>query len=94
MDFSFGVRSAAMTALASTTKATTTDTPMLLFDHLTVSNCYEIAALVEVLVRKGLVTEAELLEEITRLKKKPTPAAQQAESSTSSPMPRLRRRCP
>jgi len=56
-------------------------------DHLTVSNCYEIAALVEVLVRKRVVTEAELLEAITRLKKKPTPAAQQAESSTSSPMP-------
>jgi hypothetical protein len=57
------------------------------FDHLTVSNCYEIAALIEVLVRKGLVTETELLEEITRLKKKPTSTAQQAESSTSSPMP-------
>ena len=55
-------------------------------DHLTVSNCYEIAALVEVLVRKGVVTEADLLEAITRLKRKPTPAAQQA-SSTSSPMP-------
>jgi len=34
---------------------------------LSMSNTYEIAALVAVLERKGLVTQAEVLEEIKRL---------------------------
>ena len=38
--------------------------------ELAISNAYEIAALVGVLERKGLVTQAEVLEEITRLKQK------------------------
>ena len=35
-----------------------------------VSNAYELAVLVAVLERKGLVTQAEVLEEITRLRAK------------------------
>jgi tellurite resistance protein len=42
--------------------------------ELAVSNAYEIAALVAVLERKGLITQAEVLDEITRLKAK-TPTA-------------------
>ena len=36
--------------------------------ELAVSNAYEIAALVAVLERKGILTQTEILEEITRLK--------------------------
>ena len=42
--------------------------------ELAVSNSYEIAALVAVLERKGLITQHEVLEEITRLRAK-TPKA-------------------
>ena len=38
--------------------------------ELAVSNAYEIAALVAVLERKGILTQQEVLDEITRLKAK------------------------
>lgn len=38
--------------------------------ELAVSNAYKITALVAVLERKGLITQAEVLEEITRLRAK------------------------
>jgi len=38
--------------------------------ELAVSNSYEIAALVALLERKGLITQAEVLDEITRLRAK------------------------
>ncbi len=37
--------------------------------ELAVSNAYEIAALIAILVRKGILTHAEVLDEITRQKK-------------------------
>jgi hypothetical protein len=37
---------------------------LVTFQELTVSNTYEIAALVAVLERKGVLTQAEVLEEI------------------------------
>ena len=43
---------------------------LVTLQELAVSNAYEIAALVAVLERKGLVTQAEVLEEITQLKQK------------------------
>jgi mannitol/fructose-specific phosphotransferase system IIA component (Ntr-type) len=43
---------------------------LVTLQELAVSNTYEIAALVAVLERKGLVTPAEVLEEIKRLKQK------------------------
>jgi uncharacterized membrane protein YciS (DUF1049 family) len=49
-------------------------TELVTFQELAVSSAYEIAALVAVLERKGLVTQAEVLEEFTRLKAK-TPKA-------------------
>jgi hypothetical protein len=39
------------------------------FQELAVSNAYEIAALVAVLDRKGILTQSEVLEEIARQKK-------------------------
>ena len=47
---------------------------LITFQELAVSNSYEIAALVAVLERKGILTQQEVLEEITRLKTK-TPKA-------------------
>ena len=47
---------------------------LTILQELAVSNTYKIAALVAVLERKGLLTQAEVLEEITRLKMK-TPTA-------------------
>ena len=41
---------------------------LVTLQELAVSNTYEIAALVAVLERKGLITQAEVLAEITRLK--------------------------
>ncbi len=38
-------------------------------EELTLSNSFEIAALIAVLERKGLLTHAEVLEEIARQKK-------------------------
>jgi hypothetical protein len=43
---------------------------LVTLQELAVSNGYEIAALVAVFERKGLVTQAEVLEEIKRLKQK------------------------
>ena len=43
---------------------------LVTLQELAVSNAYEIAALVAVLERKGLITQAEVLEEIERLKQK------------------------
>ena len=43
---------------------------LITFQELAVSNSYEIAALVALLERKGLITQAEVLEEITRLRAK------------------------
>ena len=43
---------------------------LVTLQELAVSNTYEIAALVAVLERKGLLTAAEVLEEIKRLKQK------------------------
>jgi len=43
---------------------------LVTLQELAVSNTYEIAALVAVLERKGLVTAPEVLEEIKRLKQK------------------------
>jgi len=43
---------------------------LITLQELAISNAYEIAALVAVLERKGLVTPAEVLEEIKRLKQK------------------------
>lgn len=43
---------------------------LVTIQELAVSNSYEIAALVAVLERKGLITQAEVLEEITRLRAK------------------------
>jgi hypothetical protein len=43
---------------------------LVTLQELGVSNTYEIAALVAVLERKGLLTAAEVLEEIKRLKQK------------------------
>jgi hypothetical protein len=43
---------------------------LVTLQELAVSNAYEIAALVAVLERKGLVTQTEVLEEIKRLKNK------------------------
>jgi hypothetical protein len=39
------------------------------FQELAVSNAYEIAALVTVLDRKGILTQSEILEEVARQKK-------------------------
>ena len=41
---------------------------LVTLQELTVSNVYEIAALVAVLERKGILTQQEVLDEITRLK--------------------------
>ena len=38
-------------------------------EELTISNSYEIAALVTVLERKGLLTREEVIEEIKQMKK-------------------------
>ena len=43
---------------------------LITFQELAVSNAYEIAALVALLERKGLITQAEVLDEITRLRAK------------------------
>ena len=43
---------------------------LITFQELAVSNSYEIAALVALLERKGLITQAEVLDEITRLRAK------------------------
>ena len=43
---------------------------LITLQELAVSNSYEIAALVALLERKGLITQAEILDEITRLKAK------------------------
>jgi hypothetical protein len=40
---------------------------LVTLQELTVSNAYEIAALVAVLERKGILTRQEALDEITRL---------------------------
>jgi len=42
---------------------------LVTLQELAVSNAYEIAALVAVLERKGLLTQQEVLEEIGRMKK-------------------------
>ena len=42
---------------------------LITLQELAVSNTYEIAALMAVLERKGILTEAEVLEEIARQKK-------------------------
>jgi hypothetical protein len=47
---------------------------LVTLQELSVSNAYEIAALVAVLEHKGILTQQEVLDEITRLKAK-TPAA-------------------
>jgi len=47
---------------------------LITLQELAVSNAYEIAALVAVLERKGLLTQQEVLDEIARLKAK-TPTA-------------------
>ena len=47
---------------------------LVTLQELAVSNAYEIAALVAVLERKGILTQQEVLEEIKRLKTK-TPKA-------------------
>ena len=47
---------------------------LVTLQELAVSNAYEIAALVAVLEHKGILTQQEVLDEITRLKAK-TPAA-------------------
>jgi hypothetical protein len=47
---------------------------LVTLQELAVSNAYEIAALVAVLERKDILTQQEVLDEITRLKAK-TPAA-------------------
>ncbi len=39
------------------------------FEELTVSNSFEIAAVIAVLERKGILTHAEVLDEIARQKK-------------------------
>lgn len=41
----------------------------LTLEELAVSNSYEIAALVSVLERKGLLTKEEVIEEINRMRK-------------------------
>ena len=38
-------------------------------EELTISNMYEIEALIEVLVRKGLIAKEEILQEIKRMKR-------------------------
>ena len=43
---------------------------LTILQELAVSNAYKIAAVVAVLERKGLLTQAEVLEEITRLRPK------------------------
>ena len=43
---------------------------LITLQEIAVSNAYEIAALVAMLERKGLITQAEVLEEIKRLKRK------------------------
>ena len=47
---------------------------LIILQDLAVSNAYEIAALVAVLERKGILTQQEVLEEVKRLKTK-TPQA-------------------
>ncbi len=42
---------------------------LVTLQELTVSNAYEIAALIAILVRKGILTHAEVLDEIARQKK-------------------------
>ncbi len=39
---------------------------LVTLQELAVSNAYEISALIAILVRKGLLTHAEVLDEITR----------------------------
>jgi hypothetical protein len=39
---------------------------LVTLQELTVSNAYEISAVIAILVRKGFLTHAEILEEITR----------------------------
>lgn len=41
----------------------------LTFEELAISNSFEIAALVSVLERKGLLTREEVIEEIKRMQK-------------------------
>ena len=43
---------------------------LVTLQDLAISNAYEIAALVAVLERKGVLTQHEILDEITRLKQK------------------------
>ena len=43
---------------------------LVTLQELAVSNAYEIAALVAVLERKGILTQTEVLEETTRLREK------------------------
>jgi len=43
---------------------------LVTLQELAVSNAYEIAALVALLERKGILTQQEVLEEIARLKQK------------------------
>ena len=43
---------------------------LMTLQELVVSNAYEIAALVAVLERKGILTQQEVLDEITRLKQR------------------------
>ncbi len=39
---------------------------LVTLQELTVSNAYEISAVIAILVRKGILTHAEVLDEITR----------------------------
>jgi hypothetical protein len=43
---------------------------LVTLQELAVSNAYEIAALVAVLERKGILTQQEVLDEVVRLKQK------------------------
>ena len=42
---------------------------LVTFQELAVSNAYEVAALVAILERKGLLTQQEVLQEIDRMQK-------------------------
>ena len=65
----------------------------MFLEEATVSNLWEIAAIVEVLERKGLCTKHDLYDIITEFRKK-TPRARIPETAfpepTSSPRPRTR----
>ncbi len=57
---------------------------LVTFNELLISNMFEIGALIEILDRKGIITEQEILDEIKELRRK-TPKAQATQEAFPEP---------